>query len=113
LKALTRVEKFQKFRDEISRMPDDSELSSDQKPVGYEIAQTKKSQVSDIKSARSTIEFGIDDIIESVRTSDENERKSVSPIVKQKRKELIQTIILISILILLIVGLIIIGINAF
>lgn len=113
MKALTRVEKFQKFRDEISRMPDDSELSSDQKPVGYEIAQTKKSQVSDIKSARSTIEFGIDDIIESVRTSDENERKSVSPIVKQKRKELIQTIILISILILLIVGLIIIGINAF
>ena len=113
MKALTRVEKFQKLRDEISRMPDDSELSSDQKPVGYEIAQTKKSQVSDIKSARSTIGFGIDDIIESVRTLDENERKSVSPIVKQKRKELIQTIILISILILLIVGLIIIGINAF
>jgi len=94
-------------------MPDDSELSSDQKPVGYEIAQTKKTKVSDIKSGRSTIEFGIDDIIEGVRASDENERKSVSPIVKQKRKELIQTIILISILILLIVGLIIIGINAF
>ena len=50
MKALTRVEKFQKLRDEISRMPDDSELSSEQKSVGYEIAQTKKSQVSDIKA---------------------------------------------------------------
>ncbi len=113
MKAITRVEKFQKLREEISRMPDENDFSTEQKSSGYAIAQAKKVQESDAKSARSTIEFGIDEVMDGISASEDDEQKPLSPITKQKRKELIQTIVLISILILLVIGLVIIGILAF
>ena len=54
MKAITRVEKFQKLREEISRMPDENDFSTEQKSSGYAIAQAKKVQESDAKSAPPT-----------------------------------------------------------
>lgn len=113
MKAITRVEKYQKLREKIYRMPDENVFSNNQKSPGYAIAQTKKAQPSNAQSSISTYEYSFKDVMEGVSAFEIDEQKSISPITKYRRKELIQTITLISILILLVIGVIIIGILAF
>jgi len=113
LKTITRVEKFQKYREEISHMPNINDISNGKHAESYLVANNTKPKDRENDAGGSTIEHGIEEIIDGVRQSEENDNGSQSPIQKQKRKELIQMIVLISVLVILIIGLIIIGIYAF
>jgi hypothetical protein len=115
LKTLTRVEKYRKLREEITRMPDDGGLSNGQSgSITSKIIRRRPQESIDVKAPRSTIEYGIEDILEGVENSEiEEEEKKFSPIDVQKRKELNRSIILISILVVLLVGVVILGVYAF
>lgn len=115
MRTLTRVEKYRKLREEITRMPDDGGLSNGQSgSITSKIIRLRPQESSDGKAPRSTIEYGIEDILEGVENSKiEEDEKKISPIDIQKRKELVRSIILISILIVLLVGVVILGIYAF
>lgn len=115
MKSLTRVEKYRKLREEIAVMPNDDEFSNGSSPFQkMSVSRPKSTDDSGVKGARSTIEFGIDEIMASVNQSQsEDEKKELSPIQRQKRKELIQAVILIVILVILLIGVAILGIYAF
>lgn len=114
MKTLTRVEKYRKLREEIARMPDDGALSNVlSSSITSKIIRLRSQESIGDKDPKSTIEYGIDDLLEGVENLEDDVDTKVSPIDVQKRKELIRVIILISILIILLVGVVVLGIYAF
>ncbi|NCA95964.1 MAG: hypothetical protein EOM74_03190 [Methanomicrobia archaeon] len=115
MRTLTRVEKYQKLREEIARMPDQPSLSNAttaNSRINVTRFGTSKDEVS--KESRSTIEVSIDEIMAGLddTPTEENEQK-LTPIEQQKRKETLRIIILLSILLVLLIGVVILGIIAF
>ena len=115
MKAQTRVEKYQKLREEITIMPNEGELSSGSSSFQkMSVSRPKSSDDSGVKGAKSTIEFGIDEIMASINQSKtDDDKKELSPIQRQKRKEFAQAVVLIVILVILLIGVAILGIYAF
>ncbi|NCA97293.1 MAG: hypothetical protein EOM77_03830 [Bacteroidia bacterium] len=115
MKAQTRVEKYQKLREEITAMPNEGELSNGASSFQkMSVSRPESSDDSSAKGAKSTIEFGIDEIMASINQSEtDDDKKELTPIQRQKRKEFAQAIVLIVILVILLIGVAILGIYAF
>ncbi|MFA5480782.1 MAG: hypothetical protein WC282_00120 [Bacilli bacterium] len=114
MKKTTRVEKYQKLREEIAHMPIEEELSSAETKEIY--LKTLKPKDGDDASSgiNSTQGFPINEILNPLGIYSESaEKEKPSPIDRQKRKEMVQVIVLLSILVVLLIGVVVLGVYAF